>query len=713
MAGALVLYIEDKVVGPHLELLRRVCEPESVARPHITVRYSRKLGVPPRYFELEVGEIDLTEPRSFGMELPGPDVRRTIFIGCKADYLKHWEFKPDFKGSEFHITVYNGRSRTFAARLLKILQQIKWNLRVRLPHGTRLKEISLLKKDRSIVETRFSQGAKNLYEQIFRGKLTTRKLDGFTDEERLFAVEEICKHLRKATETFERPEIIPARDWANTTPLSPSDTNVPDVHTGIHITPPELALEIAKYVINLRNASDGKIRFGDPAVGTGAFYSALLEAAPKSSIADAMGIDIDKEQVLIAHRRWSHDRLLVKHGDYLHMDDLPPRNLILANPPYLRNEAIPDPYKEKLLARASTITGMRIMGSAGLYVYFLLLSHAWMSPNALAAWLVPATFLDTDYGEVVRFYLTNKVRLIRIHRYGSETQFENALVNTAVLIFRNETPSPDSSVHISVGGTLENPIESDSVALSTLKPEKRWLLRAPTVNISASDVQLGEVFTVRRGIATGANEFFIMTNSEAAQRGIPEQFVQPILPKIRTIEDPVIERDPKGYPKVQNKLCVINCSLPEEELQRKYKNFFLYLQSADSSIRNRNLVRRRTPWYKQEQRDPAPFLCTYMGRMKGDTPPVKFLWNKSDAIATNNYLMLYPRPRLAEALDKEPERMVELFAILARIPAETMSDSWRVLAEGLHKIEPGALRAVKLPETPSWLLEAREQDLFV
>ncbi|WP_322487037.1 hypothetical protein [Chloroflexus sp.] len=51
----------------------------------------------------------------------------------------------------------------------------------------------------------------------------------------------------------------------------------------------------------------------------------------------------------------------------------------------------------------------------------------------------------------------------------------------------------------------------------------------------------------------------------------------------------------------------------EEQVREQYPALWAYLQTAPAELRQRYLVRQRTPWYRQERRDPAPFLCTYMG----------------------------------------------------------------------------------------------------
>jgi len=52
---------------------------------------------------------------------------------------------------------------------------------------------------------------------------------------------------------------------------------------GQFATPPELAVSIARYARTLLGR--GPVRFLDPAIGTGSFYSALSQVIPREDIA--------------------------------------------------------------------------------------------------------------------------------------------------------------------------------------------------------------------------------------------------------------------------------------------------------------------------------------------------------------------------------------------------------------------------------------------
>ncbi len=711
MASVSVLYIDDPIVGPHLELLRNICEPNSNSRPHVTVRYFGRLSIPDEYQTTAIGDIDITEPGSFGLDDDSSTANRTVFLRCKSDDLVPLEHKPHYPTSDFHITIYDGRSKVFAKRLLNTLRKFKWGFRVRLPGKTTLTTISI--KPRGPRPSQgfrdYNQTLQHLFSTATTKALNWQHLINLSDTEKLKLVRDVCKSLHRAAGKLKRIDVRHEGTPPKTQKLHAGHKEALEVH----LTPPELADEIAEYAVGFLEPKDMRVHFGDPAVGTGAFYSAVRKTLKSNQIASAIGIDISEPQVAAAQMRWGHKGMEVLHGDYLHMERLSPRTLILANPPYLRHQGIPHQYKHELRDRASVIMGKRVSARSGLYVYFMLLSHTWMKTDAVAAWLIPSEFMQTCYGAALRHYLTQNVRLIRIHQFAhDDPKFENVFVLPAVVVFRNLPPSKGQTILMSVGGTISAPRHIEQTSIDELRHATKWSIPTRLARTHhSSDICIRDIFTVRRGIATGANEFFVLTREEAHRHGIPEAYLRPVLPKARTLEKDVIDRAPDGYPLVTPQLCLLHCDLPADDIKVRYPSLMKYLKTAEPDIRNRYLVRRRHPWYKQEWREPATFLCTYMGRHRANGSPIRFLWNKSDAIATNTYLMLYPRKGLFKLLHEQPSTAEKVFELLQETVHESMKASWRVHAGGLHKIEPGDLLNVRLAASPKWLADVIDPKL--
>ncbi len=324
----------------------------------------------------------------------------------------------------------------------------------------------------------------------------------------------------------------------------------------------------------------------------------------------------------------------------------------------------------------------------------MLLCHDWMEEQGLAIWLVPSEFMDVNYGATLRRYLSERVTLLHIHRFcPMDVQFTDALVSSAVVVFRKATPPPAHRVRFSLAGPIDSPQSEAFIPLDVLRRSRKWT-QFPTraTEERTDDPTLGQIFTIKRGLATGSNSFFIMTSQQADDRKIPRRFLKPILPGPRNITADVIEALPDGAPAVSPRLYLLDCNEPEERVKSKWPSLYEYLRHGRSQdVHDAYLSSHRAPWYSQEQRPPAPFLCTYMGRIRNGRHPFRFIWNRSQATAHNVYLMLYPKKHLQEALTSQPELEARVFEALQRItPAQLMSEG-RVYGGGLHKVEPREL----------------------
>ena len=286
--------------------------------------------------------------------------------------------------------------------------------------------------------------------------------------------------------------------------LDDSKTQTERNRMGQFATPTTLALDMLSYAHD-QLSQDTRIRFFDPAIGTGSFYSALLNVFTDARIECAVGYEVDLHYGGPAVELWSDTVLDLRIEDFTRSE--PPGgmnnfNLLICNPLYVRHHHIGTDEKRRLREMAIRASGIEINGLAGLYCYFVCLSHTWMDDDGLAGWLVPSEFMDVNYGASLKNYLLNNVTLLHIHRFDpTDVQFSDALVSSAVVWFKNRKPSYEYEVRFTFGGSLQSPKIDRLVSVKSLREDPKWTRYPIKEKFQRTDGPvLSDFFTIRRGV---------------------------------------------------------------------------------------------------------------------------------------------------------------------------------------------------------------------
>ena len=466
---------------------------------------------------------------------------------------------------------------------------------------------------------------------------------------------------------------------------------------GQYATPTTLAREILAKGVSLL-PPEAPIRFLDPGIGTGSFFSALNATVLQQRIESAKGFEIDTHYGEPARALWGGTQLDIQIEDFtIANPGLGKKaNLLICNPPYVRHHHIDSSSKSELQNRTEAACGLRFNGLSGLYCYFIGLSHSFMAQGAIAGWLIPSEFMDVNYGQTLKRYLLNKVTLLQIHRYDPKNvQFPDALVSSSVVWIKNILPSKSYSVLFTYGGTLTEPNISREVSTLELAKEPKWTRYPQADSLRTSNlIRLSDLFDIRRGLATGGNHFFILDYDQIKMHKLPMDCFRPILPSSRYITSNEIKADKHGFPLIDKQLYLLDTRLPEEEISKRYPSLRKYLDTGKTGLKpvaNSYLCRSRTPWYAQESRKAAPILCTYMGRSRNGANPFRFILNHSIATASNTFLMLYPKSLLADSVKTNPNIIRNIWEYLSKIEPIALFGHGRVYGGGLHKLEPKEL----------------------
>lgn len=454
-------------------------------------------------------------------------------------------------------------------------------------------------------------------------------------------------------------------------------------------TPYPLAYDIMLFMKCLVGSEDAS--FIEPAIGTGVFYSAYREVFRESK-SRVLGFEIDPHYFNPTKDFWQDTPLELRCADFLTQQPDGQFDMLIANPPYVRHHYIDNDTKVRLQNAIQRTTGIRISGLAGLYCYFMMLSASWLRKDGMSCWLVPSEFMDVNYGQAVKRYLLQNVQLVRIHRFkADDLQFADALVSSCIVVFRNSKPTPSEPIELTIGGSINNPESIKHIDCTNLKPTDKWTnLFTDDLTINEPQATLGDFFNVKRGIATGDNDFFILDQETIDRYEIPQAFLRPILPSPRYIKGDRIDST-DGLPDVEHKQFLFSCSLPESVVKEKYPKVWQYISlGLERGVQKGYICSRRTPWYSCEDREPAAIVVPYMGRSATCNRMFRFILNTSRAITTNVYLLLYPKPQYARCL-KDESVLTEIWHELNTIPTETLSRNGRFYGGGLRKMEPNEL----------------------
>ncbi len=461
----------------------------------------------------------------------------------------------------------------------------------------------------------------------------------------------------------------------------------------------------------------------DPAVGTGAFYEAVRRVAPaRGDRLRFYGIDVDPDIVAEASvaLRADGERCRLEQRDFILDPPEGPFSSIIANPPYIRHHRLTPELKDRLRSMSLRVSGIKLDGRAGLHVYFLIQALALLAKRGRLAFIMPADTCEGVFAPSLWRWITRTYRLDCVITFSPEaTPFPEVDTNPVVFLIENAEPRERFIwVKCRVPGTndLRRLVESDfnehnseTLTMSrryVTEGIKRGLSRDPTQMVVCSHT-LGDFATAVRGIATGANDYFFLTEREALRRGLPADFLVPALGRTRDVRgDRVTNETMSELARAGRPTLLFS---PDG---RRMQDFPLpvkdYLKEGESSgLPRKPLIATRRPWYKMEKRRVPPFLFAYLGRRNA-----RFIRNEAGIIPLTGFLCVYPRCNDAAFIER-------LWFIL-RHP-DTLKNLPLVgksYGSGALKVEPRALENLPIPDTVveaagfAKLLTRRDQVLF-
>lgn len=433
---------------------------------------------------------------------------------------------------------------------------------------------------------------------------------------------------------------------------------------GQFFTPIPVADLMVEYL--LRNIERGKIV--DPAVGTGRFILRLLSKDRYATERyELIGIDISPLMILLSIVNISYlstpERIRFRLGDMFDFDELiSGSDAIISNPPYSRHHELSLDYKRKLQEKVRITTNVMLSRYTSFFGYALLYLSSLLKRNGYMSFICPVEIFEAKYSNEIKKYLASNKLLEKVVVFSEKSFIFPYAENAASIIFihkdspRNvhfikikEMPNVESLekiLDINSEGSFEWFFvrKVDNKELLSLNEWKIFYTDEETTSIFLKEIIKCPMFVpfkhiakIMRGIATGANDFFLLSEIEVKKWRIEKEFLKPALAKTRWVLGYVYNKEIFDQIKKKGEKCwLLYCMLSPSTLSNE--NVLEYIKHGERlGLPKRSLIRLRRVWYQVEKREPPPIVFTYLSKSKP-----RFIYNEIGAMPLNTFLCIYP-----------------------------------------------------------------------
>jgi methylase of polypeptide subunit release factors len=403
---------------------------------------------------------------------------------------------------------------------------------------------------------------------------------------------------------------------------------------------------------------------------------------------------------------------------------------IVCNPPYTRHNLLSTRYKDELNTQAEDQTGLDVPRTSPLYAYFTYHIRQFLDAESRAAVLTPHHFLAREYGTSLKRFLLREfnVKAFVMSDPDTGSRFENAQTTELVAFLESGSAESDTGVtrfirvdedpgYRTILEAVRNTEQGETewgfvncINQADLDPERKWDVFFDPIDVDTSHLTpFSELADISRGLQTGENDFFCLSQAEVESTGINTRCLSRMVPPPRFVDSYDVRPDDwdkyseqgrptwllyhvdsvEGVPETtydKEAKCVDWCeSSLNAESAPAVVEYLCHGLPGHETLQTRKTVHTRDPWYRVERGETAPILIAPMTRSKA-----RVLLNETDARHLNSYYGIYPESTIGRTEQK---------ALLAYLNSEfvdsIVSRHQRTLAGGLDKLEPGDVK--KLP----------------
>jgi len=343
--------------------------------------------------------------------------------------------------------------------------------------------------------------------------------------------------------------------------------------------------------------------------------------------------------------------------------EMPPAfDVVVANPPYIRQELlgekeklkikslIESEYRNKLFIGAlskKVKESITLDKQSDTYIYFYIHGLSFLKNGGKLGFISSNKWLEVGYGEPFQQFLLDNTKILYVIEFDNAV-FPDAEVNTEVTILEKasgrenqQSRTENKTKFIRINSVIpldqlikrlqtEDKADDENLTISTVRQDTirpgKWnvYLRAPQAYFKLVSnprmKTLEEIAEVVRGYTTGYDPYFVISKEEAKEWGIEDEFLKPCAPPGKALEGFVIR------PEDISQYFLMVHSYPHE---LKGSNVLEYIKHGEkldaipSKRRKKSVkllkvetIKNRKPWYSLPERKTPSILFPMWFRYK-------------------------------------------------------------------------------------------------
>ena len=453
----------------------------------------------------------------------------------------------------------------------------------------------------------------------------------------------------------------------------------------------------------------------DPAFGLGSFYKSCKKMG-FNGIFFANEIDKVSYEFVKKNINIGTENLYISNTDYfLNWDNK--YDAIICNPPYLRFQFFYT--RETVIQKLKEITGENFSGYTNIASAFLVKSILELQENGRLAYIMPCEFLNTGYGVTVKKILLSYGVVHNIIKVNDEFGvFSEVTTTICIILFEKVKKNNNRYITFSKIMSISSMkiLEIRKTSSTSINYRDKWLpyfsYHIESTELPSSFVPLSTYGHFKRGIATGANDFFVLRRSQIVKIGLTDSEYKLCITKSNQISNLFFTQEDIDDLEKNDAPIYIFSPIYDTNSQNLFGQCLSqqaqeYIRYGEVNQYNcRYLTRTRKVWFFLERRDPAPILFGVFSRGN-----FKIIRNETSSINLTCYHGFTPNHIGSKYIDR-------MFIFLnSTLGNYCLTSNKRQYGNDLDKFEPSDLDAVKVPSPgqleriPDWLIQQEMEHL--